>query len=242
MSRGLSRALEWRQAYWTRVAPGPFGAAAFALLPLLFFLPLHSLSIFGQQMRGVAVLTWMFSLALALSIRAGGTLRDEASLWPLQKGFCQGEMALEDWILDVGLLGLACLWWASLGVLAIRQPGEAWGALWIALFSLGLTTAALAHAFTLFLSAHGVTRPSDLAILLAILSLLAPVLGLGAPAWVPEAVELVLPPFRVALELHGAVRRGDPPGMVRALLHLSVFSGLVLWVGVRRIARWRPRA
>ncbi|MGW8265129.1 MAG: hypothetical protein ACWGSQ_02110 [Longimicrobiales bacterium] len=241
-TRGFRAAWQWRRLFWSRAAPGVRGAVALALLPSLFFLPLERIPIFGEQLRGVAVLTWFFSLSLALSLRPGPGLRDEALIWPYQKGIALGEMALEDWILDLGVFGSASLWWASLGVLSMGPSGPSPISLWVALFALGVATAALAHSVTLALSALGVRRPSDLTILLALLSLLAPVLVLRAPGWVLGLADLLLPPFRAAIELHGAVRGVDAEGIVGLLFHLLAFSGIALWIGHRRLSAWRPRA
>lgn len=242
MSRGLRAACQWRRLFWRRVAPGGRGAVALVLLPFLFFLPLERVPVFGDQVRGVAILIWFFSLSLALALRTEPGLRDEASIWPYQKGIALGDMALEDWLLDLGIFGAASLWWASLGALSVGFSGPSPFLLWIALFSLGVTTAALAHSVTLCLSALGVRRPSDLTILFAFLSLVAPVLALKAPGWVSSFADLLLPPFRAAIELHGALRGGEVEGVTIALLHLLVFSGIALRIGHRELSVRRPRA
>jgi hypothetical protein len=211
------------------------------LLPFLFFLPLEVVPVFGERTRGIAILVWAASLALSLSLRGGESLRRKASVWPYQKGISLGEMALEDWYLDVGLMGLASIWWAALGALALSRELSPLPGPWLPFFLLGLTTGALCHALTLCLSAFGVRRPSDLTILLALLSLLAPILGLRAPEWVLQVARLTLPPFRASVELHGALRHREVEDIISSLLHLLVFSGVVLGAGLRRISAWRPR-
>jgi len=223
------------------MAPGGRGVVALTLLPSLFFVPLERVPFFGEHLRGVAILTWFFSLSLALSLRAGPGLHDDALIWPYQKGIPLGDMALEDWVLDLGVFGAASLWWASLGVLSMGGSGVPPFLLWSALFALGIATATLTHTVTLCLSALGVGRPSDLTILLALLSLVAPVLVLRAPGWVLGTADLLLPPFRAAIELHGALRGGDAEGTVGLLFHLLVFSGIALWIGHRALSSWRPR-
>lgn len=240
-SRGVRAAWRWRCLFWARMAPKASGAVALILLPSLFFVPLETVPFFGEHLRGVAILTWFFSLSLALSLRVGPGLQDEALIWPYQRGIPLGDMALEDWVLDLGGFGAASIWWASVGVLAIGASGVSPISLWVALFALGATTGALTHSVTLCFSALGVRRPSDLTILLALLSLVAPVLVLRAPEWILGTADLLLPPFRAPIELHGALRGGDAEGIPGALFHLAAFSGIALWIGHRAVSSWRPR-
>jgi len=241
VTRGPRAAWRWRRAYWLRVAPGIPGGAAVILLPFLFFLPLEVVPVFGERIRGIAILIWSASLALSLSLRGGESLRQESSVWPYQKGISLGEMALEDWYLDLGLVGLASIWWALLGALALSRGPPPFPGPLLPFFLLGLTTGAVCHALTLCLSAFGVRRPSDLTILLALLSLLAPILGARAPEWILQVARLTLPPFRASVELHGALRQKEAEEIISSLLHLLVFSGIMLWAGLRRISAWRPR-
>lgn len=242
MTRGLKQAWSWRKALWLRESPGVMGGSAFLALPLLFFLPLESASFFGERLRGVAILTWLFAIALALTIRGGQSLRDEASIWTVQKGLSLGELALEDWILDMGLLAVASLWWAFIGFLAIQgtEPSVFLPAL--SVFSLGITTGFVTHSLTLLLSAMGAKRPSDPTVFLAIVSILVPVLTLAAPPWLPELVDWIIPPFHPAIQLSAAVRMGDLVGMTGALIHIFLICGLMLGLGLWRISVWRPKA
>lgn len=242
MTRGLGKAWLWRTAYWDRVAPGRLGALALGSLPLLFFLPLEKVSVFGEETRGTAILIWLFSLSLAFVVRGGQDLENEANVWPYQKGYSLWELALEDWILDVGLFLVAAFWWASVGVLALQPLGPSSVNRWVGFFLFGASTATLAHSLTLCLSSLGVRRPSDLTILLALLSLLAPALLLKTPEWARVVVDLVLPPFRAAVELFGSLRIGGLEGAVGPLLHLLLATGAVLGFGLWRISGWRPRA
>jgi len=242
MTRGLRQAWRWRRAFWIRESPGVMGGSAFLILPLLFFLPLEKLPFFGERLRGVAVLIWLFAIALALAIRGGQGLRDETSIWTVQKGLNLGELALEDWILDMGLLAAASLWWAFIGFLAIQGTGSSLFLPAVAFFTLGLTTGLVAHSVTLFLSAMGARRPSDPTVLFAIVSILIPALTLEAPAWIPGLADWVIPPFHAAIEISGAIRILDLSGSAAALLHILLYSGMILALGIRRVSVWRPRA
>jgi hypothetical protein len=210
------------------------------VFPVLFFLPLEVSPFFGARLRGVAILIWLGSLSLALAIRSGPGPRDEALIWLYQKGVSLGDVAVGDWILDIGLLGVASGWWASLGVLAVGPGGWGFPSLWAAFFSLGLATAALAHTLTLLLSSLGLHRSADLTILLAVLSLLTPVLTFGGHEGTLEISSWCLPPFRAALDLQSTLRSGDFVGAATPLTHLLGFLGLALWWSHRRMARWKP--
>jgi len=242
MTRGLKHAWRWRKAYWIRESPGVLGGSAFLALPLLFFLPLERVSFFEERMKGVAILTWLFAIALALAIRGGQSLRNESSIWTFQKGLSLGEIALEDWILDMGLLAGASLWWGLMGFAAIPGVGLSAVNAAVGVFFLSLGTGFVTHCLTLFLSAMGVRRPSDPTAFLAIVSILAPALTLEASEWIVILVAWVIPPFHTAIELSGALRVHDLNGSTTALLHILSYSGLLLGLGLWRMSRWRPRA
>jgi hypothetical protein len=241
MNRGLVAAWSWRRALWVRKSPGVMGGIAFLFLPLFFFLPWETLSFFGERLRGIGVLTWVFSIALALQLRGGQDLRDETAIWTIQKGISQGDVALEDWLLDMALLTGYSLWMGLFSLLALWASGEPFYLSASAGFlCLGLTTCLVTHTLTFFLSALGAKRTSDPTALLAVLSILVPVLSLGMPGWLRIALDWLLPPFQACLELSGAVRASAFSGIGAALLHILAFSGILLWMGVWRVSRWRP--
>jgi len=240
MSRGLAVAWSWRLPYWQRVSPGVTGGGLYLLLPVLFFLPLEVLPLFEDRLRGVALLLWFFALAFALGVASKRGVREEDSVWLLQKGVSLGEAALEDWLLDLGLNKVVALWWASIGTLALLGSGHSPGLLWVSLFALGVGTAALTQTFVLFLSGLGVRRSVDLTVLAIFLSLTAPALVFQSSARVQTAVDWILPPFKEAWVLAGALRAGDLHGVSASLLHILVFLGLFLAAGLWRISQWRP--
>ena len=242
MTRGLKQAWRWRTAFWLRESPGIVPGGVFLALPLVFFLPLEKLSIFGERWRGVAILIWLLALALALTLRSRASLRDETSLWTVQKGLSLGELALEDWILDIGLLAAANLWWAFMGFLALRTTGTPAFGPALGLFAMGLATGLVAHTVTLFLSALGADRPSDPTVLLAFVSILVPVVALEVPPWTTEVLDWIIPPFHSAIVLSGTVRIGDLAGMSVALIHILLYSGMMLALGLWRLSAWRPKA
>lgn len=239
MTRGFRRAWRWRRALWTREAPGRRGLIAALLFPGLFFLPLAGSPFLQDQVRGTAIVVWLGAVALPLAIRSGARVRDTANLWPFQKGASMAEIAVEDWLLDILLLAGVGIWWSIWGVAAsagIENPlAHA-----TALVLLTVATGALAHALTLLFSTLGVRRPSDLTVLLAILSLLAPVLLARDASVVHAAAELVLPPFRAGVEVHGAIRRGELAGATWPLLHILIFTGIAMGMGLWRLKSWRP--
>jgi hypothetical protein len=240
MNRGLAVALAWRLPYWQRVSPGLAGGILHLILPLLFFLPLEVLPLFEEQLRGVAMLLWLFAVAFALGVAAKRGAREEDAIWLFQKGVSLGETALEDWLLDSGLSVVAAFWWASLGTLALLGSGQSLGWLWLSLFALGLVTATVTQTLVFVLSAWGLRRSVDLTVLAVLLSMVAPVLVFQSSNRVQAIVGWVIPPFKEAWVLAGALRTGDFLGVAAALLHVLVFVGLFLALGVVRISRWKP--
>jgi hypothetical protein len=240
MNRGLVVAWSWRMPYWRRVSPGLAGGTMYLLLPLLFFLPLEALPIFEDRLRGIALLLWFFAVAFALGVAAKRSAREEDAVWLYQKGVPLWEVSVEDWLLDGGLAAAAAAWWASLGTLALLESGQTVWSLWLSLFVLGLVTAVLAQTLVFLLSAWGVPRAVDLTVLAILLAMLAPALTFQASEGLQGAVSRVLPPFREAWTLGGALRSGLLLTGSAALLHILVFTGCVLGLGLWRISRWRP--
>ncbi len=241
MNRGLRTAWRWRSAYWRRSSPGVAGGMVYALLPVLFFLPLEAVPIIEERGRGILILTWFLSVALALGVVAGRGLREEESIWLAQKGISLGDAALEDWILDAGLFSVACLWWAAAGALALWSVGHGSPGSWPSLFAFGMATCTVTRTFGGLLSAWGGRRPSDLTVLGAFLSLTAPVLLVKQPVLVQRAADWILPPFPEAVTLMGAIRAGELSSAGGALLHLLSFIGVCLAGGVWGVSRWKPK-
>ncbi|MCJ7628947.1 MAG: hypothetical protein MUO50_11250 [Longimicrobiales bacterium] len=241
MKRGLKTAWCWRSAYWRRRFPGWVGGVFYVLLPGLFLLPLEAVPLFQERGRGIVILSWLLSVALALGVGTGRGLREEDSVWLIQKGISPGEAALEDWILDMVFFALAVGWWASVGALALWGLGVPPVGSWVALFSFGLATCAITRTFAGLLSGWGTRRTSDLVVLGALLSLTAPVLLVKRSALVQRLADWAFPPFLEAATLLGAIRAGDLSSGAGALLHLLLFVGVCLAGGVGGISRWKPK-
>jgi hypothetical protein len=241
MNRGLAVAWSWRLPYWQRVSPGLAGGILYVVFPALFFLPLEALPIFEDRLRGVALLLWFFAVAFALGVVAKRGAREEDSVWLYQKGVPLWEASLEDWLLDLGLAAVVAASWASMGTLALLGSGQGFWSLWLSLLALGLVTAVLAQTLVLFLSAWGAPRAVDLTVLAILLAMLAPALTFQASEGLQTTVSWVLPPFREAWTLAGALRAGLLHSGAAALLHILLFTGCVLGLGLWRISRWRPR-
>jgi hypothetical protein len=224
-----------------RESPGVLGGSVFLLLPLLYFVPLETMSFFGDRLRGIAALSWLFALSLALALRGSRSLRDETLIWPVQKGLSAGDLVLEDWILDLGILGAFGAWWGTMALLALGNPGGPVALTGLALFSLSLSTGLLTHSLTLFLSAVGAKRPTDPTALLAIVSILIPVLTFHSEGWVADMAEWVFPPFHAAIRLSASIRGMSWPGVIEALFQIVLYSGLLLLLGIWRMSRWRPK-
>lgn len=240
MTRGLRWAWPWRRALWIRESPGVLGGSALLCAPLLYFLPLEGMAFFGERLRGISVLSWLFSMALGLALRGAAPLRNDSAIWTVQKGLSPGELAIEDWLLDLSLILGFSLWWSVISILAHGGGGPETLRFGLAILGLSLATGLVTHSLTLLLSALGLKRPSDPTVLLALISILSPVLTMEAPAWMSAVVEWMIPPFYAAIELSGAIRGMSVGGITEGLLHLLLYSGLLLGIGVVRISAWRP--
>lgn len=240
MRRGFRRSLYWRRGLWVREAPGRRGLLLSILGPLAFFLPLDALGIVGSRVQSISLMVWVMAISLPLSVRGGSSPRDSSGIWLFQKGCPPAETALEDWVLDVALFSTALTWWALTGVsiLAFSYPVTLLNIL--ALWGLGFSVALLTHATSFLLSALGARRTTDPVVFLAFMSVLLPPLTTNSPGWFSGAVDWVLPPYHSTLLLSGALRRGDPTETSGALFHVLLYSGAALWLGLARVARWRP--
>ncbi len=240
MSRGLITAWGWRLPYWRRVSPGPVGGAFFLALPFLSFLPLESLGMVEESGSGASALVWLLAAALGTGLGGGRGLREEDSVWLVQKGISLGESAMEDWILDMGISALACIWWAGVAALALA-PNAALLQIMPAHFLLGFLTCLLARALVGFLSAWGARRPADMAVALVFLSLMAPLLLARWSDRAREVVGWLLPPFLKAPAFVSTLMAGELGAAAGALLHVLTFAGLLLGATCWRLERWRPR-
>jgi hypothetical protein len=240
MTRGFQAALWWRVPLWIRRGPGRLGGLAFLLIPAAFLLPLEEMGMVGSRVQGISVLVWLLGLSLPLSVRAASGLRDPVSIWTYQKGCGMGDTALEDWILDLGLFAGFALWWALTGVAALAVSQSVGFRNVLSLWLLGTSVALLTHALTYFLSAAGLSRPSDPVAFLAFSSILMPVLMLEAPGWMASLAHWGMPPFHASMVISGSIRAGDFAEAAGSLLHVFLYSGLALALGTLSISRWKP--
>lgn len=240
MNRGIRLAARWRLAYWTAVAPGKRGSWCFALAPALFFVPWESVGLFATSHQAVLAVTWLAAAGLGLGVGSGRSLRSEDTLWLFQKGIPLGEVALEDWALDAGLLTTAAAWWAIFGAAALAGTSPP-VYLWAGLFAFAVGTALLARTISGFLSAWGSARPSDLTGVVALVSMMASILLAGRPGDIERTVHWLLPPFIQAGNLLGAIRAGDRGDASASALHLLGFVGALLAATAWRMHHWRPK-
>jgi len=240
MRRGLAMAWRWRVPYWVRVAPGPVGGLVYTLLPALFFVPLESLSVFPDRPRGILVVMWCMSIALGIVVAAGRGLRDEEAIWLVQKGVSPGDAALEDWILDAGLLVIACAYWSAVGALALTSYAPVFKSM-LGLFLFTLATSLLARTLAGCLSAWGVRRPSDLTGVAAFLSLAVPLLTVSQSPAVQKAVDWLFPPFLKGVALGTGFHAGEVGAAAEAALQVLLYISVLLAATYWRASRWRPR-
>jgi len=240
MTRGIKRAFHWRFPLWLRNAPGKKGAAVFLLAPVAFLLPLEHSGILSSRVQSISALVWLLAMALPLSVRGQAGLRESYILWLFQRGCGPGDVALEDWMLDLGLFFAFALWWAGAGVMALAMSHPVSPANLLSLLLLGSSVAVLTHSVTFLFSAWGSSRTSDPVAFLAFLSVLLPTLTMDLPEWVFTAADWLIPPFHSAMILSGTVRTGLFPEAASALLHILLYSGVAVGLGYRRMSLWRP--
>jgi hypothetical protein len=241
MERGVLCAFRWQVARWVRREPGLSGGIFFLSIPFLSFFPLARLTFFPDEARGMAIISWLSAVALGLSLRGGGEIRDDSKVWLFQKGVSLWEVALEDWILDAFLLLSFSSWWGLVSFLALWIQGTPSLGTSCSVGVLALATGLVAQTCSLFLSSLGIRRASDPTALLAVLSILLPVLTLQLPPWIPTTLVWILPPFHSAIEMSGAIRSSDWIGTLVPLLRLTLLSAGMLSLALWQISGWRPR-
>jgi hypothetical protein len=182
---------------------------------------------------------WLLAVALGMGMGGGRGLREEDSVWLVQKGISLGEAALEDWILDLAPLAAASLWWAGVAALPLA-PGVPYPASVPGWFLLGFLTSVLVRTLVGFLSAWGVRRPVDLAAVVVFLTLMAPLLLTRLPERVQDGLGWVVPPILAVPSLARGLLAGELALVVRDLLHFLAFTALLLGATFWRMERWRP--
>ncbi len=237
-SRGISGALIWRRAYWLRREPGRKGIAIYLLVPALFFLPLGESGPFPRSaVQGLLIV--ILSLALGIRLGGGRGLRAEDQVWLSQKGVSLGDVALEDWILDLLPMAALSLWWGLTAYLA--SIGEGWRPLSVFVvsgtaFLLSLLTRTLVGV----ISAFGYRGAGDLAAGLIVISFLLFQVSFFVSPAAQTAIRLgTLPIFRIP-EAVRALLEGDLAVAAPDLLHILALLGVMLWATYWRMERWRP--
>jgi hypothetical protein len=221
------------------VSPGRAGALIYAVLPVLFFLPLEDLALFPDRPRSVLAVLWLMAVALGIVLRAEHGPRDPHGVWLLQKGISLADAAAEDWILDAGLLAVACLWWSVIGALALWVEDFPLGYA-PALFAFGFTTSLLTRTLAGLFSAIGARGPADLTAVTAFCSLLVPAVLTGTEPGVQRLGTWLAPPYPAAVALGAAVRAADLAEAAGAALHVLVFLAVLTALTYWRLRRCRP--
>ncbi len=231
----------WRRPFWWRVGPGRLTGAGFLLLPAALLLPLEAGPIVPSREAGATLVAGVGGLLLAFRTTGAAAVRDDALLWLYQKGRASSEVALATLLLDLGLAKAFALWWALAGSLLVPfGAGAFWG--FLGLFFVAVATFSVTSATIFALGAAGARRPNDLAVVVILVSLLLPVMLIGAGPEVQGVLRWVVPPFRRAAQLAGAIQTRSVLGGTEALLHILLYCGALVALGMAALSRWRPKA
>lgn len=232
----------WLVARWRRGTPGQLGLALIALFPVLFFLPIQATGIVQTWEAGAPRLIGLGVPLLALTLLRDIGSASPEEFWLHQKGASLAEWA---WIRLGAELGLAAVivgWWTATFAIAARLNGVALGleamlvlalALWLVYVVIGV--------LCLLLGATGYPRAVDLAILVLIVAMIAPILldRLATPA-LSLAFRVLLPPLVPVQVFRDALGAGLPwRDVLRPLLHVATWCavalGIASWLLSRRV-------
>lgn len=236
----------WMVARWLRATPGPYGLAAIAAFPALFFLPFEATGLFSNWSDGASRLHGLSLPLLALTLLRDIGARTPEDFWLHQKGASLAEWA---WLrLGAELLfGLAVVtWWTAVFTMALSAHGIPVSLDLLLTLILGSwLTYAVVGVLCLVLGATGYPRAVDLALIILIVTLIVPVFDrLIAPA-LATLLRTLLPPVLPVGVLHRALAQGLPwRDVVHPLLHIvawcTVVLGLATWMLERRVPPHGP--
>lgn len=232
----------WHLARWRHGAPGTRGLVVLAAFGLALILPTHRIGLGETWSEAHRTLLMLGTLAAAFLIARDAALSDELEFWLQHKAISPADWAFTKW--RANLLPLA----ASVTVFTLLlfavaplyglQPSVASSVVLIATLS---ATIIVLSVLMFGLGATGSPNAPELAMLLVIVTLFAPVLSMNLPAPISATLRFGLPPLFVVAELRDAVDARAWSTATRLALHVSGWCTLVMLAGVQLLQRRTPR-
>lgn len=234
--------MAWHLARWRHAAPGPRGFAIGGLVALLLVLPLHRLGLGDSWSAATRMPLTFASLVLPFLVGRDTAARDELEFWLLSKGISPADWAFSKWKADLVPLAAVITGWMSVLLIAAVAYGEQ--------VSLSSTLATLATLFAIAmvvsvllfgLAASGSPNAAELALLLLILCLFAPLLADRLHPLLRGALRFGLPPILPISELRGSIEAGAWRPALRLALHAITWCALVMLLATTVLSRRVPR-
>ncbi len=232
----------WHLARWRYGAPGTRGITILAALGLALVLPTHRLGLGDSWSDAHRTILMFGTLVAAFLIARDAAVSDELEFWLQHKGLSPADWAFAKWranllplvatitIFTALLLAAAPLYGLepSLGssVMLIAMLGASMVVLSVLMFGLG---------------ASGSPNAPELAMLVVVLTLFAPVLSGSVPALLQSLLRFGLPPLFVVAELRDAVDARAWTVAARLALHVGGWCTAVMLGSVALLERRAPR-
>ncbi len=232
----------WHLARWRHGEPGTRGLVILGAFGLALVLPTHRIGLGDTWNEAHRTFLIFGTLVAAFLIARDAAISDELEFWLQHKGISPADWAFAKWRANLLPL-LACVAAFALLLFAAApiyglEPSIPKSLALIA--TLGGSIIVLS-VLMFGLGATGSPNAPELATLLVIVTLFAPVLSRDAPALLQAAVRYGLPPLFVVAELRDALDSRNWLAAGRLAVHVSAWCTLVMFGGVLLLERRTPR-
>lgn len=232
----------WHLARWRFTSPGPRGLVILALFGLALVLPSHRLGLgetWSEAHRSVLLLG---TLAATFLIARDAAASDELEFWLQHKGISPADWAFARWRANLlPLFGTVALFTGLLFAAAPLYGLQPSLASSVALLGTLGVTAAVLSVLLFGLGATGSPHAPELAMLLVVVTLFAPLLRAAWPAPMALLLTYALPPLVVVAELRDALDARAWRTAARLALHVAAWSTAVMLLGVQLLQRRGPK-
>lgn len=235
-------AFAWHLARWRHGAPGTRGLTILAAFGLALVLPSHRLGLGDSWSDAHRPILMFGTLVAAFLIARDAAVADDLEFWLQHKGISPADWAFAKWranllplvgtvtAFTVLLLAAAPLYGLepslSSSLVLIATLGASMVVLSVLMFGLGAT---------------GSPNAPELAMLVVVLTLFAPVLSGSVPALLQSILRFGLPPLFVVAELRDAVDARAWTVAARLAVHVGGWCTVVLLMSVGLLERRAPR-